>query len=226
MISLLLLLSGSAFAQDDDPDARARELYENGAMLYEEGRYEEAITAWEEAYRLSERHALLYNIANAQERLGDYQAALDTLAEYRALAPASERDVLDRRLKSIERRMEEAGQTASTTTTTTTAPATSRDVALAPIALVGAGAVALGTGTVFGVRSRSAGAELETLCVNGVCPSEAAGLIQQNKRSALVADIAWGVGAAAAAGGVVVWVMDDSVGIQPTPGGVLLGGRF
>lgn len=225
MISLYLLLSGSAFAQDEDPDARARELYENGAALYEEGRYDEAIVAWDEAYRLSERHALLYNIANAQERLGDYEAALDTLAEYRAFAPASERDVLDRRLRSIERRMEESGQTASTTTVPA-GSGTSRDVELLPIGLIGAGAVALGTGTVFGVRSRSAGAELETICINGLCPSEAEELMQRNTRSALIADIAWGVGAAAAAGGVVVWVIDDSMRIQPTPGGVLLGGTF
>ena len=223
MISLYLLLSGSAFAQDADPDARARELYENGAALYEEGRYDEAIVAWDEAYRLSQRHALLYNIANAQERLGDYEAALDTLAEYRALAPASERDVLDRRLRSIERRMEEAGEPVSTTTTTVpvdTGPA--RDLELLPIGLIGVGAVALSTGTVFGVRSRAAGDELETVCVNGLCPSEAQDLLQRNARSALIADIAWGVGAAAAAGGVI----DDSMRVQPTPGGLLLRGTF
>lgn len=227
MISLLLLLSGSAFAQDDpDPDTRARELYENGAILYEEGRYEEAIVAWQQAYDLSERHALLYNIANAQERAGQYQAALDTLAQYRALAPASERDVLDRRLKSIERRMEEAGQVATTTTTTPAESGSGVGIQALPLGLIGVGAAALGTGTVFAVRSRSAGAQLEEMCVSGLCPSEADPLLQTNTRSALIADVAWGVGAVAAAGGVVVWVLDDRVRVQPAPGGLLVGGNF
>ena len=112
------LLGGAARAQEEgtaaDIDARARELYDNGAILYDEGRYEDAIVAWEEAYRLSGRPLLLYNIANAQERLGQWRAALDTLNRYRAYARPEERERLDRRIANLERRLaEDPGLTAA-----------------------------------------------------------------------------------------------------------------
>jgi len=229
-----MLLTGSALAQD--ADARARELYENGTILYEEGRYEDAIVAWDEAYRLSNRHALLYNIANAHERAGDYEAAIEALGRYRAYAPASEREVLDRRLRNIERRMiEEGGSTSSTTTTSAStekkpdpvvSSGGSRDVELLPIGLIGVGVAALGTGTAMGIRSRVAGAELETLCVDSICPTSADSQLKANQRSAIIADVGFVLGTAAAAGGVVVLVMDGRATLAPTPGGLLLEGSF
>ncbi len=104
---LILCLFASSLAQAGDDDSRARELYENGAILYEEGRYEDAIEAWQEAYRISKKPLLLFNIANAQERVGAWRDALESLNRYRAFAPADERDVLDRRMKNIERRVNE-----------------------------------------------------------------------------------------------------------------------
>lgn len=234
-----MLLAGSAFAQDSD--TRARELYENGTILYEEGRYEDAIVAWEEAYRLSSRHALLYNIANAHERMGNYEEAIDTLGRYRAYAPASERDVLDRRLRNIERRMiEEGGSSGSSSGTsgsgaagsTTTEPVVPReprvrsDIDVLPIGLLGVGAVALGTGAAMGIRSSVTSAQLETVCIDGVCPSTADGLLTTNQRSAIIADVGFVVGTAAAATGVVVLVMDERLLVAPTPGGLMLEGRW
>ena len=87
-----------AFAQDD----RAREIFENGRILYAEGRYEPARLAFEEAYRLSGRHVLLYNIASCHEKLGELQAAVDTLNRYRAFARADERDELEQRVAALE----------------------------------------------------------------------------------------------------------------------------
>ena len=219
MIALLsLLLTSPALAQDSD--ARARELYENGAMLYEEGRYEDAIAAWEEAYDLSERPALLYNIANAYERIGDYEAALDALGRYRAYAPASERESLDRRLRNIEARMRESGSSSSSSSTR--APRQAPEIELAPVGLVALGVGGLGTGVVFAARSASAKSQLGELCVEGTCPSEAADLLQQNSRSALIADICFATGALAAAGGTTLWLIDDRASLRPLPGGLLL----
>ena len=76
LLTLLAAVAPEALAQDATTEARAKELYENGAALYEEGRYEEAILAWEEAYRLSSRPVLLFNIANAYERLGRGRGAV------------------------------------------------------------------------------------------------------------------------------------------------------
>ncbi len=217
MIALLtLLLTQPVLAQDSD--ARARELYENGAILYEEGRYEDAIAAWEEAYDLSQRPALLYNIANAYERIGDYEAALDALGLYRAYAPAAERESLDRRLRSIESRMREAGPSSSTTRP----EREPSGIELAPVGLVALGVGGLGVGVAFGARSASAKADLAEVCVDGACPVEAQELLTQNRRSALIADICFATGTLAAAGGTALWLVDDRASIRPLPGGLLL----
>jgi tetratricopeptide (TPR) repeat protein len=93
-----------------EADARARELFENGRTLYEEGRYEDAIVAWEEAYRLTGRPPLLLNVANARERVGQYQQALEDLNRYRAYARAEERESLERRMRNLELRIEQQRQ--------------------------------------------------------------------------------------------------------------------
>jgi tetratricopeptide (TPR) repeat protein len=107
-----LLLAGPALASEAD-DERARELYENGRMLFEEGLYDDAIAAWQAAWELSERPLLLFNIASAQEMLGELEAAVDTLNRYRAFAPADERVTLERRIRNLEARIAEGGSATS-----------------------------------------------------------------------------------------------------------------
>lgn len=104
---LLTAAPGVSHAQSasEDADSRARHLYRNGELLYAEGRYADAIAAWESAYRLSDRPLLLYNIANAQERLGRWEDALNSLNRYRAFAPEDERATLSRRIANIERNL-------------------------------------------------------------------------------------------------------------------------
>lgn len=96
----------------EEDEARARSLFENGARLYEEGRYEEAILAWEEGYRLSKRPLFLFNIANAQERLGKLEEALSSLNRYRAFAADDEREVLEKRVRNLEQRVKASASTA------------------------------------------------------------------------------------------------------------------
>lgn len=99
------LLGAPAFAADPDA-ALAQTLYQNGARLYEEGQYEQAIAAFEEAYRLAGEPLLLYNQANAYERLGNAAKALEMLQKYRIYASADEQDVLLARCQALERRVE------------------------------------------------------------------------------------------------------------------------
>lgn len=94
-------------------EARAIEMYENGATMYGEGDYAGAIRAFQEAYKLApSKHSLLVNIANAQERLGDLEQAVATLKDYRVYAPAEERDAIGRRVFNLEKRVEENAQAA------------------------------------------------------------------------------------------------------------------
>lgn len=86
---------------------RAKELYDNGALLYEEGNYQAAILAFQQSLAISGAPALNYNIANCYERLGKLTEARDALNLYRAVAPSDERERLDRRLAAIEQRIAE-----------------------------------------------------------------------------------------------------------------------
>ena len=65
---------------------RSHALYENGFKLYQEGSYDEAIVAFRSAYALSGEPTLLYNLALAAERAGDYDMALEYLQAYRVFA--------------------------------------------------------------------------------------------------------------------------------------------
>lgn len=100
---------GSAAASVADvaaDDARAKELYLRGDRRYAEGDYEAAVVAFAEAYRLSGRPALLFNLANAFERLGRYEQALDHLERYAAHAPAHQQERVAKRIASLKARAE------------------------------------------------------------------------------------------------------------------------
>ncbi len=102
--------AGAQGSGEVDRDAQARHLYRNGEQLYSEGLYKDAIAAWSSAYNLSARPLILYNMANAQERMGLWQDALDSLNRYRAYAPADERDTLTKRISNLERHLWEQKQ--------------------------------------------------------------------------------------------------------------------
>ena len=51
-----------------DDDEKARLLFKEGDGHYAAGRYEKAIELFEQAYELSKRPDLLFNLANAYER--------------------------------------------------------------------------------------------------------------------------------------------------------------
>ncbi len=207
-------------------DARARELFENGAALYDEGRYEDAIAAWREAWRLSGRPLLLFNMANAAERLARWSEAAALLNRYRAFAPQEEREVLERRIENIERRAAAAPALPSE------APA--RRSAVLPITLFAAGGAGLVTGTVFALNALDAREAAGDLCATtgtGTwCPSSASPDIARDRASALGADVAFGLSLGAIAGGVVSLVLPARVGVGlhvgPTGGLVTLGGAL
>lgn len=104
---LALSLTPDAFADPADDRARAEELFTNGSELYAEGEYEAAITAFRQSLALSGEPALHFNIANCLERTGDLEGARTELNLYRAVAPAEERETLDRRITALDRRISE-----------------------------------------------------------------------------------------------------------------------
>lgn len=110
MILAFIGFSGPAFAQSAEPSAseeRAKELFGNASVLYEEGNYEAALVAFEEAKRLFPTAELDYNIANCLERLDRLPEAIAAMNRYRAVATADERVTLDRKLAALEARLAE-----------------------------------------------------------------------------------------------------------------------
>jgi len=231
---LVLAIAAPALAQDD---RRARELYENGALLYEEGDYENAVVAWKQAHEISERPLLLYNIANALERIGEWAEAFDYLNQYRAFAKADERDALDRRMRSIERRLEvrKEEEAAEARRAGSGDPAgggsnpsggndltpTSRGTAAASgpnpggVILLGAGLGSVAVGGVFGGLALSERQDAAALCSTGdpvLCPDTAGDSLENDRAYSIASDITMIAGGAIAVAGVVVLIADAASG--------------
>ncbi len=104
------------------------------------------------------------------------------------------------------------------------------------IGLVASGGAAIAIATVFAVRSRTLQNQADQLCPEVRCPSQEG--VDRNRRArkeGMIANLGWGLGAAAIATGVVTWTIggkqtqDRAVSITPIVGnqtGVAFGGRF
>lgn len=241
LLLTVLSLTPPTFAQAAESPAqadidRAKQLFRNGATLYDEGRYEDAIVAWEEAYNLSKEPVLLFNIANAQERLGRYQDAYDTLNRYRAFAPESEREALERRLVNLEARLREQPAPVAPPPTQVEAPREGGQARalILPAALYGVGVAGLGVGTGFGLRALGAREEAAGLCaptsVSAVCPSAASDAIALDRQSALLSDVGFAVGIVGVVGGTATMFLgraeSSGVSVAPTGNGFVVSTRF
>jgi tetratricopeptide (TPR) repeat protein len=72
-----------AIALAPSPD----EVFANGQQLYQEGKFEEAADAIEQAYTLDPRPEFLYAWAQAERRAGDCRAAVDLYEQFLATQP-------------------------------------------------------------------------------------------------------------------------------------------
>jgi len=235
-IVMTVAVPGSAWA--DEEDVRARELYRNGEQLYEEGLYEDAIVAWERAYELSGRPLLLYNIANALERIGKWEEALRRINQYRAFATEAERETLDRRMRAIERRIDEKkSQVEPDEKTADPDPNPSSSLILkpqqkayspspGPVALSITGGIGLAIGGVLTVMTQQARSEASALCRQtgeiSLCPDTASDALNRDAQFSLGADLSMSLGAAALGTGIILGVLDRQGLLRPKKKQVLL----
>ena len=104
------------------------------------------------------------------------------------------------------------------------------------IGLVAGGGGAIAIATVFAVRSRTFQEQADQLCPKPRCPdAEGVKRNQRARTEGWIANVGWGLGAAAIATGIVTWTIggkheqDRAVSIAPAIGahtGVVVGGRF
>ncbi len=236
-----LFVPAFASAQEDD-DARARRHFASGESYYEEGAYEDAVREFTQAYRLSHRPALLFNLYTAEERFGRLSDAATHLEQYlREMPPDLEnRGALEARLANLRARI--TAETSPTPTVPTVQePAVpvepSTELALVetePVSSNGGADLMLGGGIALGVG----GAGFVTFAIAGLAAQDAYNQLNEEcgserlctpddlatmNSNALIADIGLGIGIAGVGTGVVLMVLGatsgggstDSVAVLP-----------
>ena len=103
IVAVLCAAIAPAHALSDD-DERAKAHFLAGQSYYDQASYTDALREFNEAYRISKRPALLYNIARCFEGLEQYQDAVRMLERYLDEDPqTSDREAVETRIHSLER---------------------------------------------------------------------------------------------------------------------------
>lgn len=119
----------------DSATAQARVHSEKGRKFFNLGQWDDAIAEYQEAYKLREDPAFLFNLAQAYRRKGDPQRALDLYKNYLIENPRSpKREEIEKRIDLLEKEMKSASvRPSSSTGFEASAPAsTASPAALAP----------------------------------------------------------------------------------------------
>lgn len=235
-------------------EEEAREHFRIGKTLLDAGRFEQAASEFEQAYKLSNRPELLYNIYIARRDAANTAGAVEALRGYLDKVPdAPDRINLKARLKSLEEALQRqkaqeeakaaaeaeaqaqaaAAQQASTEQVPQTRTETVRSKV--PWYLLGGGGALIVGGVVTGLLQMSAESELEDNCSGFVCASDQSDNVDSAQNLALVTDILWISGVAVAGTGVVLaltGVLDSerevpvTAGCSPGQCGVVFRGSF
>ena len=100
---VFLVSAGNAFAG-------AKQHFMAGQDYYTQGRYEKAIEEFEEAYRLDPRPLLLFNIAQAHEKMGHLEKAVEYLKRYlESDTETEDRTTLLSKVANLEGRIAKTG---------------------------------------------------------------------------------------------------------------------
>src|SRR5262245_53322185 len=109
-LGLAVVLSLSAAAKAEDDTQAAKKYFQWAQNLYKQARYAEAITKFEEAYRLKPHPTIFFNMGRCYEQLGDLNKALKNYREYLRVAPdAKDRELVTDAIATLERRLKEQG---------------------------------------------------------------------------------------------------------------------
>jgi tetratricopeptide (TPR) repeat protein len=127
-LAAVVLFTSLAHAQQSSEDQQARALFDAGHTAYDAGRFEQALRYFREAYELSHRPALLFNIASAADRLLEIQTAIDAYQAYLDAMPnADNRELAMARIEFLRGRLAaQGGQPARTETQVPTPEETAR----------------------------------------------------------------------------------------------------
>lgn len=105
--------SGRAGRDDRAAVAQAKQRFLRGAEHFRLGRFAQAREDFAASYLLSGRVALLYNLALAEERLGNIPAAIENLERYVAAPDIEDRAAVQLHLEELRRRQPPIAATAT-----------------------------------------------------------------------------------------------------------------
>jgi len=255
-VSLTHHASAQESAAGADPEYQeqlARERFQLGRLHYDNGEFQQAAENFEEAFRLSKRDVLWYNIHLAHRDAGNDAKAAEALRNYLTRVEAvPNRAQLEARLEALDKQVKEAEgrrsadeaakaeaqrraeaeeaarREAQTKSPQVEEPSTMRKYL--PYGLMGGGALLIAGGVVTGMMASSKKSELEDKCPKNQCPADvdADGLKGSGTTLAYSSLALYGVGVAAAAAGGVLWYLDwrkNRAGADSAVTGALACGR-
>lgn len=196
-------------------DQEAREHFQLGRTFYDAGRFQQAAEEFEAAYRLSGRPQLLYNLYVAHRDAGELDKAIVSLRTYLDKVPeAPDRVNLKARLQSLEQQaqkhaeQEARAQQAAEAGRAAAAPKTRTEIkrSVVPWVLLGTGGALLVGSVATGVMAQSKAKDLDDACGGSDCPASQQSNIDTTRTLAITTDVLWGLGAASAATGLVLWL--------------------
>ncbi len=215
VVAALFVTSATARAGADDEAAKVHFL--SGQAYYDQANYQDALREFNEAYRISNRPALLYNVALCHERLEHYAEAIAALEQYLVRSPdADDRVTVESRIKNLRERRDHAAPPAPSTVV---APPVA--VAAPPVAdvrprkrvatwVVGGLGLGLLVGTLAsGIIAKERFDSLKSDCGGFTCDTakvpDAASRQSAGKTAAVATDVMWPVGTVAVLVAVVLY---------------------
>jgi tetratricopeptide (TPR) repeat protein len=216
--ALVVLLCSPSLRADPLEIERARAHFNAGKSYYEAARYEDALREFNEAYRLSQRPPLLFNLSLCHERLGDLDRAISTLEQYLVDDPTTQdRNVIEERIKNLRAIQSRGGAPAPVaapapvTVPSSAQPAPPRR--LLTVVFGGAGLALLGGALIANLVAGARLSDLNTHCnADGSCDAAsfpaAQSDISDGRAAALASYVLAGLGVAALAAAVALFFIE------------------
>jgi tetratricopeptide (TPR) repeat protein len=122
LVLACLLVPLAAGAQEQRLE-KAKTLFSEGKLAYEQGNYEKAYASFKESYLLSHEPALLYNISSALQGLRRPHEAAEALRSFLRLRPDDpEKGAIEERIRTLEEEQKLLDQERGTPTVRPTTP--------------------------------------------------------------------------------------------------------
>jgi tetratricopeptide (TPR) repeat protein len=214
----------------EESSARAVELYEESARAYKAGEFDEAARLVFEAYTLSPRPVLLYNLARAHEKGGHVEEALREYRQYLSAEPeSSDRGYIEKTIATLQQQLD---VTLAAREGQARAEQASRSRRAAALVTAGVGVLTLGAGVTLGVVATGRHSDAASPTTSG---KDAVADESSAQTFATAANVCFVGGGVLVAGGLLWALLDrraaapgsnQGLVVTPTVGGLVMSGHF